>query len=68
MPSPAPRTGSRGNGVNTSFVEVFDYLAYRLNVHAQYIGDGFALPVLFCKTEHSRTSIADNIVTPLPFV
>ena len=68
MPSPAPRAGSRGNGVNTSFGEVFDHLAYRLDVHAQYIGDGLTLPVLLSKTEHSGPSIADNIVTSLPLV
>ena len=68
MPSPAPRTRSRGNGVNTSFVEVFDHLAYRLDVHAQYISDGFALPVLFSKTEDSGPAIADNVVASLPLV
>ena len=65
-PSPAPRARSRGNGVNTSFVEVLDHLAHRLNVYAKDISDRFASPVAFCKAQDSGTPIADYIVSPLP--
>jgi hypothetical protein len=65
-PSPAPRTRSRGNGVNTSFVEVLDHLAHCLNVYAEDISDHLASPVAFCKAQDSGTPIADHIVSPLP--
>ena len=65
-PSPAPRTRSRGNGVNTSFVEVLDHLAHCLNVYAKHISDPFASPVAFCKAQDSGTPVADYIVSSLP--